>query len=229
MAKVTPGPLAGYISGAVGNVVFSRGRYGPYIRSRTIPTLVQNDYTRDVRDRLILLSGEWAGLDGNERDAWCTWASTHPITDRVGDVRVLQGSAAFIGLNARILQALGTQIDLPPVSEAPHGVTGSSVVAEATGGTVVVSWTSGALGATECLACRVAIYDSVGKKYYKNLLKLVTISAAAEVSPLDVGPDVLLRFGPIVAGQVVKCNLEVWDNTTGLVSPTDVCETLVVA
>ena len=229
MAKIISGPLTGVLSGAVGNVVFSRGRYGPYIRSRTVPTLVQNYYTGDVRDRLILLSRAWKALDAGEKRAWATWAATHPITDRLGDVRVLQPSAAFIALNARVLQALGSQIDVPPVADSPPAISGQRVAAKVAGGTVILNWMSGAISATECLACWIAVYDSVGRAYYKNLLKLVEISAAAQSTGLDIGVSVATRFGPIGLGQAVKAELEVWDNTTGLISSRSVCETVVVA
>jgi hypothetical protein len=229
MAKVTPGPLAGVISGAVGNVVFARGRYGAYIRSRVIPTLVQNDYTGAVRDRLILLSRAWAVLDVDEKLAWRTWAATHPTIDRVGAVQVLQPSAAFISLNARVLQCGGSQIDLPPIAESPSPVTGSAISASEGSNLVEVAWTSGSMGGVQHLAVWLALYDSAGKSYYRNLLKLVTVSLNGASSPLDITSDVVARYGAFVAGQVMKCELEVWDRTTGYVSSRAFCEGVVAA
>jgi hypothetical protein len=229
MAKVTAGILAGVISGKVGNVVFSHGRYGPYIRSRVIPTLVQNDYTSDVRNRLIALSQAWGAVAAADKDSWRTYAATHPVIDTLGKAMVLQPSAVFIGLNARILQAGGAQIDVPPIAAAPAAVAGQAVVADESDQTVTISWTSGALGATECLATRLAIFTGTTSTYCKNLFKLVEISAAAAETPEEVGVNAVLRFGAITEGQIVKCELEVWDNATGLKSTRSVCETAVVA
>jgi len=227
VAKVTPGPLAGVISGAVGNVVFARGRYGTYIRSRVIPTLVQNDYTDGARGRLITLTRAWASLDADEKLAWRTWAETHPIVDRVGAVLVLQPSAAFISLNARILQCNGSQIDLPPIAVAPDPVTGQAIFPWGATEPYEVAWTSGSMGGTQHLAVWLAVYDSAGKSYYRNLLKLVTVSQNGASSPLDITTDVKARFGPLVTSQIAKCELEVWDRLTGYVSSRVFCETVV--
>jgi hypothetical protein len=229
MAKIVTGPLTATISGAVGNVVFSRGRYGPYLRNRAIPTLVQNDYTNGVRGRCILLSRAWGALDDDEKTAWRTWAVSNPRIDRVGREMVLQPSAAFISLNARILQGGGTQIDLPPVVDGPVAILGQSLAAEAAGGTCELSWTSGAIDATEVLAIRIAVLDSPGITYYKNRLKLVTITAAAVDTPASIGADIAVRFAPLTENQIVKCEVEVWDLATGHASNRALCETVCTA
>lgn len=216
--KIKYGAMIGMLSGALGNIVASRNRYGAYLRSRVVPTKVTSDFTNDVRGRLAYLSQYWASLTEGKKVAWNTWASTNPITDSLGDKRVLQGSAAFVQLNARKMQAGGDLIDVPPVAAAPSVVEGLAVAAAAGAGTASVTWTSGALPAGCCAAIWIAVVDSAGRSYYKNLLKLVHISAAAGTSPQDVAADIVARFGNLIAGQVIHCEVEVWDNLTGLVS-----------
>lgn len=216
--KIKIGGMVAEMSGALGNVVASKNRYGAYLRSRVVPTKVVTDATNDVRGRLSSLSQAYAALTDAQQESWKTWAAVNPITDRLGDKRVLQPSAAFIQLNARILQAGGTQIDVPPVAAAPAAIVGLGVAAAAGAGTVAISWTSGALGANECLAVWIALVDSAGRSYYRNLLKLVKVTAAAATTPQAVGADVLLRFGTMVAGQVIHVEAEVWSDVTGLVS-----------
>ena len=218
MAKITPGPLAGVVSGKIGNTVFSRGKYGPYIRNRMMPTRTQSAATQDVRGRLSNLSKVWGALALSSKNAWKTWAQTHPVVDRLGATQVLQGSAAFIQLNARLIQALGTQIDNPPVASSPDAVSGLSVKSYVNTQAVTLSWTSGALGANECLAVRIAAIDSVGRGYYANLLKLVHISVAAQATGLEVGVKFMERFGIMITGQELKVEVEVWNKTTGLIS-----------
>jgi hypothetical protein len=229
MAKITPGPLAGVVSGKIGNTVFSRGKYGPYIRNRMMPTRTQSAATQDVRGRLSSLSKAWGALMPNTQTSWKTWAITHPVTDRLGASNVLQGSAAYIQLNARILQALGTQIDLPPVASSPAPISGLTVVAYVNTQAVTLSWTSGALPANKCLAVRIAAIDTAGRSYYANLLKLVKISAAAQATGLNVGPDFLVRFGIPILNQVLKVECEVWDKVTGLISGSVFAECTVLA
>lgn len=230
MAKITAGPLAGVVSGKLGCVVFSRGRYGPYLRTRVLPTRVSTEATRDVRGRLSSLSKAWASLDGAEQLAWKTWAETHPIVDRLGNSRVLSGSAAFIQLNARILQASGTQIDVPPTVASPAPIlTLSLVVDVGVGDEATLDWTSGQTGAMECVAVWMAVVDSLGREYYRNLMKLVAVTAGAQATGIDLQAAIESRFGTSLLGQRVFVEAEVWDNATGLVSSRSACSTIVIS
>jgi len=218
MAKITPGPLAGVISGKIGNTVFSRGRYGPYMRNRMMPTRVVSAATSDVRNRLSGLAKLWGGLGAPEKIAWATYANTHPVIDRLGNSQVLQASAAFMQVNARVLQALGTVINVPPVGVSPAPIVGMTVVAVATAQAVTISYTSPTIGADECLAVRLAVLDSPGRAYYRNLLKLVVVSAAAQATTYVISTPTIARFGKIIIGQKYFCEVEVWSKVTGLIS-----------
>jgi hypothetical protein len=149
--------------------------------------------------------------------------------DSLGATRVLQPSAAFIKLNARILQAGGVQIDVPPIGVAPEPIAGVTVEAAETGPAFTISWTSPEFAASECAAAWVAVYDGAGISYYKNLLKLVTVEQPGAAQELDIPTEVEDRFGPLTEGLVVKVEMERWDNTTGLTSPRAACETIVTA
>jgi hypothetical protein len=183
-----------------------------------MPTRVVSAATSDVRNRLSGLSKAWAALDADERLAWATYAGTHPVIDRLGNSQVLQPSAAFMQLNARILQALGTQIDLPPVAASPSPVEGFSLTCYVNTKAVTLAWTSGALGASECLATRISAIDGGGRTYYRNLLKLVDVSAVAQATGLIVGTEFMNRFGVMITGQKLYAEVEVWDKVTGLIS-----------
>jgi len=229
MAKCTAGPLAGVISGKIGTVVFSRGRYGNYIRNGAMPTAVTSSPALDVKGRLAKLSKAWAAVDENEQDAWKTWAATHPITDRLGNSQVLHGAAAFMQLNNRILAAGGTQIDLPPIASSPDGVSGLSIASDVRTWEAFVDWSSGVLAVNCCLASWVAVCDSTGRAYYKNLLKLVDISAAAQATHLNIGTEIIVRFGRPILGQKLFLETEVWNKVTGLKSGCSIAKCTVVA
>lgn len=228
MALYKPGPMVGEISGKLGNVVFTRGKSGPVIRTRAIPTLVQNDNTADVRGRLSALSQAWSGLTAAQKSSWRTWAATNPVVNRLGDSITLQPSAAFIQLNSNILKAGGSQISVPPVVGPPDAISGQSITADA-GPNVDVAWTSGALGATEKLLVWAALLDNPGRDYYRNLLKLVSISSAAATTPYACETDVASRFGTIIEGQKLVVELEVVDTATGLKSGRVYADCLVTA
>ena len=228
MAKFKPGPMVGSISGKLGNVVFTRGRYGAVIRTRTIPTLVQTDYTQEARGRLAALSQSYGGLTAAQKEAWRTWAQVNPVKDRLGDSLFLQPSAAFIQLNANIQKAGGSQISDPPVINAPDAITGMTVVATDAPDSDV-AWTSGALAETEVLFIWAAVIDNPGRDYYRNLLKLVKATGAAATTPQAIEPELLLRFGTLIEGQKLVVEAEVVDSSTGLKSGRVYADCLVTA
>lgn len=228
MAKVSPGPLAGLISGKVGNVVFSRGRYGAYIRSRVIPKLVQNDYTNDARGRLGTIAAYWKALTPAQQATWVTWVAEHPVIDRLGVPRVLQPSAAFIGVNCRIAQMVGYLVPVPSLAPAPEAPLVPSVYASVTGPFVQVSYASGSVVAGQRLAVWMAILPLGRSGYYRNRLKMIQVGEPIEINRWDVSTWVTDRFGTIVEDQVMKVELEVWDYVSGYVSQRAFCETVVV-
>lgn len=227
MAKFTPGPLAGAISGGVGNTVFTRNRYGSVLRIGVIPTLRTTTSTIAARGLLSTLSKAWAALDAGSRASWTTWAQSHPIVDALGQSQVLQGSAAFVGLNCRVIKSGGSMISTPPVAVAPSPISGTVALTAATPSTCALAWTSGALAAGCVLETWVAIVPSAGRAYYKNQLVLVNVSAAAATTPLALGTVINTRLGYFKAGWTIHTHNYVVDQATGLRSGVVVAQVVV--
>lgn len=215
MAKYTPGPITGVLSGAAGNVVFTRNRGGCVMRIRAVPVFAQSDYRDAVH---TLMSGStlgWRGLTDAERTAWSSWAVEHPRVDSLGHRHVLQGSAAYVSVNMRATESGGAEIRVPSLDPLPDPLAGLTVAATSGPSSVVLNWTSGDVGAVEVVHAWVAVLSSAGKSYYKNLLKLVAISDAAESTDWDIGSYVETRFGALTAGQIVKVHAYVVSRTSG--------------
>jgi hypothetical protein len=147
----------------------------------------------------------------------------------LGAARVVSASTAFTKLNARILQAGGTQINVPPTVAAPGAVAGQAISASIAGSFVSVFWTSGAVGVDKCLAVWLYVGDSRGVTFYRHNMKLVAVSSANQASPYNVNTLARGRYGTLIVGQIVKCELEVWGKKTGLVSARVFCEATVGA
>jgi len=218
MAKYTPGPMVGAVSGGLGNTVFTRGRYGAVLRQGAIPTRRQTTYTNTVRSRLTTLAKAWVALDAASRASWVTWAGQNPIVDRLGQSQVLQGNAAFIKLNARVAACSGAQLSQPVVASAPAPISGTVALTAVQPSTAALAWTSGALGAGEHLMIYAAVLLSPSREFYANLEKLIIVSAAAAVTPLALGTALNARFGYIKAGAVVRVRAIVCDDASGLIS-----------
>ena len=228
MAKIMYGSLAGAVSGKLGNTVFSHGRYGPYVWNHTIPTLVQNQWTLAAREILVEVSQAWGALTDAQRLAWETWATTHPITDRLGQKQVLAGSAAYSQINARILVGAGTAIDVPPTDAPPPSLTACVGTFDIGLVGTEIAYTVTPLAAGHCLYVKAAVLNSAGARYFANKLKLVDVTAAAAASPYDYQAAVEARFGPLVVGQRVVLLASVLDNTTGLISAPSIDQGVIV-
>jgi hypothetical protein len=218
MAKIVYGSLAGALSGALGNDVFSHGRHGAYIRRRVIPTKTVNIYTLKVKNILTICSRAWANLDEGQRSAWCTWAQSHPITDRLGQKQVLFGAAAYTELNARLLFAGDGDISVPPTAAAPAPLTTLTAVADASAHTCVLTTAPTPLGAANRLWVNVALVNSLGVDYMENCFKLVAVSGKNQATGLGIGAALELRFGTLLEGESYVIRAGVFDSATGLMS-----------
>jgi len=218
MAKIMLGSLAGAISGALGNDVFSHNRHGYYVRRRVIPTKVDNDYTTLVRNNLIACARAWGALTPEKQAAWNTWAQSHPITDRLGQKQVLFGAGAYTMLNTRIMQTVDTVIDLPPTTASPTPLTTLTLTATAALQDLNLTFTPGALAATERLWIQAALMVKPGQNYFKNLLKLIKVEALTTASPIDAGPSLQARFGTFAVGYRIIVLASVYESTSGRLS-----------
>jgi len=218
MAKIEYGPIAAQVSGSMGGTTFSRNRYGTYFRSKAIPVNPNTAYQQLVRANLAARSQEWRGLTQDQRMAWNTWAQSNPFIDRLGNSQVLQPNAAYVRLNALLAMSGNSVITDPPVGDAPLALATMSFAPNATAGTCVVTFTATPLGATEQLIINVAVCNSSGITYVKNLYKLTEFGAAETASLIDIIDGIEERFGTLLVGQSVHLSCQVLDNATGLVS-----------
>jgi len=218
MAKIMYGSLAGALSGALGNDVFSHNRHGAYVRRRVIPTKVVSDYTTEVRNNLTACARAWGALTAAQQAAWNTWAQSHPITDRLGQKQVLFGAGAYTQLNARIMRAGDTVITVPPIDVAPAPLTSLSAAATFAAQDCVLTFLPATLQSTERLWVQAAVQVNPGANYFANLLKLVLVDILESVSLKDCGPEIVERFGAIAVGHRIVLMCSVYESTTGLLS-----------
>lgn len=218
MAIFTPGPAVGQVSGRVGGTVFSHNRGGAYMRNGVIPTASNTPAAILAKARVTAVSRQWASLTDDQQTAWKTWAQNNPVVNRLGSPTTLAGHMAYMQLNNRLTQAGDTNLTLPPVDPAPAPLLTFSLVADVSDDTCVLTFTGTPLGAGLKLWLNAAVVDGAGIKYFRNLLKLITISAAAQATGLDVKAALQDRFGSMIAGQVIHATAQVFDSASGLLS-----------
>jgi hypothetical protein len=103
MAKIQFGSGIAAISGRTAGTVFSRNKGGAYMRRFSKPTNPSSPAQDIARNRLATASAYWKTMTDAMRDAWSSYALTHPILDRLGASLNLSGHQAFVKVTANRL------------------------------------------------------------------------------------------------------------------------------
>lgn len=101
--------------GGLGNYVFSKNHYGPFIRTKSSKEWIDTDIR--IATRLIhkTVCDHWYELTHAQMLAWNAAAPTFFRKDIFGDHRPLSGFNLFCKLNNFLLQFGKDQIDVPPL------------------------------------------------------------------------------------------------------------------
>lgn len=218
MAKYTPGPAVASVSGSVGGTVFSRNRFGQYMRRRALPVQPNTQYQEEQRGFVGAASQAWQGLTEDIRRAWATFAQNNPMVDRLGQTQILTGHQAFVKTIIRQVRLGGSPTFLPPVAGPPPALATVSLTCDISEEEAPLVFTETPLEAGMKLVVEAAVVHSAGIAYVKNLYKQILISDAAQVSPLDLFAALTERFGTLQAGNRIFVKVSVGDSATGLVS-----------
>lgn len=218
MALFLPGPTVAAVSGSVGGTTFSRNRGGMYMRNRSMPSNPQSSYQVNIRSILANLSANFASLTDAQQEAWRSYANQTPVTNALGARQTLTGHQAYIAINHRLLQAGASLLTLPPLGAAPGGLLTFSAAADASDGSCDLTFTATPIGADNQLVVSGCVVRSAGIKYVRGFLKQLVISAKNQATALDVGPELILRFGTLQENDVVHLRASILDSTTGLLS-----------
>lgn len=227
MAKFTPGPLAGQISGSVAGNCFSHNRYGPYIRNKTIPTISTTSYAMAAKNRMTSVSQQWQALTAAQQAAWNAWAQTNPVSDTLGNPQILTGHTCYVRINNRLVTMGIAPVTDPPLAAAPDALLTLTLSADIGAGGFDLAFTATPLDPADVLAVWACVLDSAGISYVKNRLRLVGFSGVAQISPWDPQTQIEVRFGTLIVGQTVVIEAQIWDSVTGQVSQRLRCQDVV--
>jgi len=229
MALITPGPMAGQISGRIGSTVFSHNRGGPYCRNGTIPTLVTSEYAINAKARMSAASQAWDNLTDTQRQAWIEWARSNPVVNRLGSQVTVGGNAAYCGINSRLAYGAYPALDDPPIADPPTALVTMTLAMDIGIGASGITYTATPLAANEHLYVWACVLDNPAVRYIENRLRLIVVSAAAQASPYDFSAPLEARFGTLMVGQKVVARVTVLHDLTGLVSAPIQDETIIVS
>lgn len=103
-------------SGSIGGTVWSRNRYGAYIRSRSVPVNPNTDRQVAIRNAVRALTIGWQNtLTQVQRDAWETYAGNVVWVNKLGQTVRLTGLNHYIRSNTQSVALGFGQIDTAPI------------------------------------------------------------------------------------------------------------------
>lgn len=194
--------------------VFSKNRYGAYIRTKVTPVNPQTSYQQNQRQQLASLSSQWRGLTQAQRDAWLTATANFPRTDIFGNTKILAGNVLFVALNKNLLNAGEATIDDAPSPVSIPEIQISDLTAAA--GTPALSFTvdPATLPADTALFIKATGNVGPGKKYVKNMLRFIG-TGTPTTGTVDILTAWQARFGSLVAGQRITVQIFLVSTVTG--------------
>lgn len=129
--------------GSLGGNVYSRNRYGAYVRSRVAPVNPQSPRQSAIRAIVALVTTRWTFvLTQANRDAWGVFAANVPATNKLGEVINLSGFNQFVKSNVAARNSANPFIDAAPLIFAlPGEDPGFSATIDAGTGKITVVFT----------------------------------------------------------------------------------------
>lgn len=218
MAKITPGTMAGSVSGSIGNQTFSHNRYGPYVRSRVIPTNPQTLLQHKARTAFENASRSWKSVTAPNRLAWKTWADAHPVADNLGNMQLLQANAAYIRLNSRLLYLGLTAVATPPGVNAPTPPTLATMTGDISVGALEIAFAPTPTAGGQCLWLTGCLLPTGTTHFVASMLRFIGYCGAGQASPWDVFTAVTALFGTLTGGQQFFCHLHGFNTVNGQIS-----------
>ena len=203
MAKILTTAIVADIRNKLNGSVFSKNRYGSYVRTKVTPVNPQTSSQQNVRNQLSTNSQAWRGLSESDRQSWIDGAVSFPVTDIFGNSKILAGNALYVRLNNNLNVVGEAAISTAPMPVAiPALVLGALTGAAGTPALSLVL-TSGTVPTGFSLVIQATGNVGAGKSFVKNLFRQVNVTAAAGTSPVNLLSSWAAVHGTLVAGQKV--------------------------
>lgn len=218
MAKVKFGAIATDVRNKVGGIVYSKNRYGSYIRAKVSPVQPRTQAQVEARNSFRLLAQKWANeLTESQRAAWETFAKDHKVTDVFGNSLELSGISMFQRVNRGIMEVGGNIVVNAPSNFSVDSITSASVVASVADQKLEISFEATGnnfdtlyVWATEALPS--------GVNYVKNRLRMISDYEIGNMSPQNLFSQYVSRFGMPSVGQRIGLLVSTLNQSNGATS-----------
>jgi len=215
--------------GKLNGHVFSKNRYGNYVRNKVTPVNPSTAFQTAVRNRLAGISVLWSALTAAQHAAWNSAVGSYGKTNIFGDVVNPSGKTLHQKLNNELLITGTAAISTPPVPVGVDAFTSVSVAIAAGAATAVLTYAP-AIAADHKVKLFATPGVSAGVSFVKSEYRLIDVIATADASPLDIKAAYIARFGDLpAAGRKVFVKVVQVNTVTGQAGIALTASTIVIA
>lgn len=203
----------------LGNVVYSRNRYGAYSREYVIPIDPSTTYQDAVRASLAVQTVGWQGLTDAQRTAWNDAIPSFLHTDVFANIIRPSGFNLYVKLNFNLNQIGFSSLTIPPVPASTFPVRVSSATISLAGVSMSVVFAISPIPADYYAVIYATTGLSSSINYFRNKLRQTAILTDGETTPYNLYAEYVTRFGVPVLGKKIGFAIESIHKTTGQKSP----------
>lgn len=208
--KYTPSALVSEFSGTAGSTVASHNRYGPYMRTRTIPVNPNTTSQVAARNSFAASSRAWRGLSSGQRAAWAAAAVSVTLFDRLGRAYNPTSFQLFMSVNRTtyVYSGATTTTTAPPTSSVPLAIATATPNADSGTSAHTITYSATPLAAATKLIIEATPQLSNGVTFVKpSLYRQILVTAAAAASPSNVAASYVAKFGALISGKKIAYRL----------------------
>lgn len=199
MAKILFGNVVGDARGSVGAITYSRNTAGAYTRQRVSPVQPRTPRQLEVRAAFSSATQGWNALTDGQREAWKSFAASHPVLDVFNNPVILSGIAFYTRVTINLTTAGLALLTDPPGDFNAVDVGTISLSTVGVSQTMDLTFDDlDPIPADTALVYEATPGVSPGKNQVGNLFRVITVLAAAETSPFSGGPAYVAKFGTII-------------------------------
>ena len=215
MAKILFTAIVADMRNKLNGSVFSKNRYGAYVRTKVTPVNPQSPAQQLVRNRLSTNSQAWRNLTEAERQSWINAAADFPQTDIFGNTKTLSGNALYVRLNNNLATLAELPLASAPAPVAIPTLILVSAVTSAGAGLVELTTGPGNVPALFSIVVEATPMISPGVSFVKNRYRQTLVKPPLDNALSSFGLAYIDKFGPLVEGQKLFFRAFMVSNVTG--------------
>lgn len=186
MAKILMTAIVADIRNKLNGTVFSKNRYGAYIRTKVTPVNPQTSSQQNARNRLSTMSQMWRGLTETQRQTWINAGINFQKTDIFGNPKIPAGNALFVSLNANLaLVNVNAIVNAPLPLQMPQIAITSLTAASGTPALSLV-FTPGTVPGDTAIVVMATPQIAPGRNFVKSQYRILEVLDAADTSPANL-------------------------------------------